>query len=112
MQYVVFFSGNNLILKKASLEEWWSGRRWLEFHLLALGVVGPWEGLSSYGPLEFRMWGIVVLGPQGSGSTRSALFSDIVPAGVLDMVGGSVGFSVWSRIIIIIKFIHYLNLQG
>ena len=80
---------NNLILNKASLEVYKvSGRWWLEFHFLALGVEVPWDGLYHCSPLGLRCGEIVVLGPRGSGSPRLVLFGDIGPVGVRDMVGG------------------------
>ena len=40
----------------------------------------------------------MVLGPRGS--PRLVLFGDTGPAGVRDMVGGSVGFSVWFALVV------------
>ena len=43
-------------------------------------------------PWALEYEGIAVLGPWGSGSTRSVLFGDIGPAGLRHMFGGSVSF--------------------
>ena len=59
-----FFS-NNLTLNKASLEVFnVSGRRWLEFHFLALGAVGPLGGA-----LFLRCPGVWIVGDCGSGAS-------------------------------------------